>query len=313
MIQEKEKINNLIKGFETIIMYRAKIGNKRAYVKTKPFKVYSGLTGALSAATFKGNADAKRLDTWRMSMVRELGSQERQESYLNSMADFGTLAHLAIVKINNKKELNWEEEQEQAAEYFVASCTKNNIPINRNIIQQQVDEYCKTAASILQFVYDNVMDIHVVEGMCYNDELAIATPVDIVATIKTKQGDKRMSINLKTSEQFNDHHREQVALERYLWNSTYPDFMVKNTALLRGKNWSKKKGIPTYEFEVLDGQTESDLLQYAVKRLLLAKSDESTTYDNVSKFISIFSGVTKLGEVPKLVTVSLEDFWGQQQ
>lgn len=313
IIDNIEKIENLVKGYPTITMYRATFGYKRSYVLQEPFRIYSGLTGALSAATFKGNIESKRLDKWRDKMINHLGGQEAQESYLNTMADFGTLCHMTIVKIKENGKLVWGEEQDEAAKFFVESAKQNGINPNGEVIKAQVAEYCKTAASILQFVHDNVVEIHSVEGMCKNDILEIATPIDFVCTVKDKKGDMRISVNLKTSGQFSNHHREQVAMERSLWNTTYPDFQVQKTALLRAKDWSMKKGIPTYEFEILDSEQERMLLDNAVKRLMLTKENESTTYINFPKTVSMFTGETKLGEVPKLAFKTIEEMWIEAQ
>ncbi len=308
-ITEIEPINNLIKGFTTIQMFRAKFGFKRGYILPEPFTVYSGLTGALSAATFKGDIGSKKLDKWRDKMISHLGGQETQESYLNSLADFGTLCHQTIVTIKETGKLVWSEQQDEAAAFFVRSAQQNSIQVNGEVVKSQVAEFCKVAASILQFVHENVVEIHSVEGMCKSDELMIATPVDFVITIKTKKGDIRVCINLKTSEQFGSHHWEQVALERYMWNLTYPDFKVEKTGLLRGKDWRMKKGIPTYEFELLEEEQETSILKNSIQRLMLCKSHEDSTYLNYQSGLNMFTGETKLGETPKLAFRTIEELW----
>jgi hypothetical protein len=161
-----EIIENLYKtGISTITMYRMNMGNKRFYITQEPFVTYSGLTGALSAATFKGNRDNKRLDSWRQKMQNHLGGQEQQEAYLNSMADFGTLLHMVGLRIKEQGKLVWSYEQEYATKFFEESAKSNGIPVNHEVIRQQVFEYCKSAASLLQFFYDYVIDVYAIEGM----------------------------------------------------------------------------------------------------------------------------------------------------
>lgn len=306
MITKEEIIENLFKSsrIKTITMTRINYGSKRLYVAFNPFGAYSGLTGALNAATFKGNIDNKRLDGWRNKMINELGSIERQEAYLNTMADFGTIVHEVLVRAWEQGYLDWEKEKEYAENYFIGSAQKNKIAINENVLQAQVFEYCKSAASIMQFLYDEVEELFAVESMCKSDVLQIATPVDVVC--KLKNG-KIVTLNIKTSSQISDHQREQVAMERYLWNATYPDCQADVTGIIRPKDWSLRKGVPTYELEILGRQTEDLFLGSALTRLQLCKNDSKSSYINWSNETVEFTGQTKVGEAPKLETKTLEE------
>ena len=310
MITNIEKIDNLIKGFPTITMYRINFGSKRGYVMTEPFSVYSGLTGALSAATFKGNQESKRLGGWREKQQEKLGI-EGAEAYLNMTADFGSLSHEAIVRIKDNGCIDWAYENDYAASYFENSARSNGVTPSAEVIRMQVFEYSKVIASILQFVYEQVTEIHSVEGMTYSDKIQVATPIDITCTLKDKKVDKRVTLNLKTSKQFTAHHREQVCLEKYLWNSTYPDFQVQATGLLRAKDWSIKKLVPTYELELIDEQTEHFMLKDAMSRLLICKDAPDSTYLTFPKTVNTFSGITKAGEAPTLISKSIEQLFNE--
>ena len=304
---EKEEIKNLLvtSKMPTITMFRLNVFGKRVYCSTNPFKVYSGLTGALSAVTFKGNQEAKRLSKWRDKMIDHLGG-EGQQAYLNTMADFGTLTHACIVRAWDNGKLNWEQEQYAATEFFHQSAIENKIEPNPIIIKQQVFEYCKAAASLLAFLHAEVSELYAVEAMAKSDTLEIATPIDIFC--KLKDG-RNATLNIKTSSQFTDSHREQVAVERFLWNTTYNNADV--TGLIRPKDWNMKKGVPTYELEILDAQVQKKLLDSAIARLLLAKDDESCTYLNYPKESKVFTGETKLGENPTFETKTLEQLFNQ--
>lgn len=308
-ITEREEIKNLIQcdKFTSVKMNRIKFIEKRLYAIDDPFKVYSGLTGALDAATFKGNRGAKRLGKWRDKMRSELGA-EGQEAYLNTMADFGTLCHECLVRIKENGGLNWNEEQDYAEQFFYGSAKRHGITPNANVIRSQVFEYCKAAASLLQFVHDNVIEIYGIETMCKSDELQIATPVDMVCRIKEKKGERTVSLNIKTSEQFGAHHYEQVSVEMHLWNNTYPDFQVDATGLLRPKDWSQKKGLPTYEYELLDDP--QTMFENIRKRLLLCMADAECSYINYPTELPVFDGITKAGESPKIVMKSLQEIYG---
>lgn len=297
-----EKIQNLIKGMQTILMYRANIGYYRVYVTKEPVKIYSGITGALDTITFKGNADNKRLDGWRKTMIDNFGRQQ-QEAYVSATADFGTLCHEVLVRIWENRKLNWQDEQDYARDYFIKSCASNNIQVNETVLQKQIFEYCKVAAALMAFISTEVKEIYAIEAMCKSDEYSIATPIDVVCMLNNG---KTCTINLKTSDQFNDKHREQVILENYLWNQTYPDVQAECTALLRAKDWSMKKGVPTYELEIVK-DVDKKIINTIRKKLDIALDSPADTYLRFPREQIAFSGETILGEMPKFNSVKIED------
>jgi len=302
---EKELVENIFKkGIETLQMYRINHANHRLYATSNPFKVYSGLTGALSCVTFKGNQEAKRVSKWRDKMVEHLGF-DGQKAYLNSMADFGTLVHECIVRAWNDGKLDWESEKEYADEYFRESATQNGIEINEIVLQQQIFDYCKNAASLMAFLHAEVSELYAVEGMAKSDLLEIATPIDIFCKLKSG---KTATLNIKTSSQIGDGHREQVAIEKFLWNETYGNADL--TGIIRPKDWNLKK-TPTYELELLDLKDEAKFKDSVIKRLLIAKDDERNTYLTYPKEQMIFTGETKLGENPKIEIKTIEQIFNQ--
>ena len=301
-----ELIDNLVKttNLSTLQLFRVTYRGQRMYIQTTPFEVYSGLTGALAAATFKGNEDSKRLTRWRDKMINQLGGIENQEAYLNSMADFGTLVHECIVRIWRDGRLNWKAEQEYARLYFMESAKANGITPNESTVDAQVFEYCKNAASLMQFIYDQVDELFGVECMCKDDDLMIATPIDLVCKLK----DGRVAtLNIKTSSQIGDHQREQVAVEHLMWNKSYPGLQADVTGVLRPKDWMLKKGIPTYELELLTADDYETFLTDAVNRLKICLRSPKSTYLNFPREIPMFYGATKLGEKPLIKTFTLEE------
>jgi hypothetical protein len=314
LITEVEIIKNLLKTskLKDLKMFRLKFMEKRLYATTKPFEVFSGLTGSLDACKFKGDIESKRIGKWRDKTIATFGSQEAQEGFLGMMADFGNLTHSALVTIKETGGLNWADEQQYAKEFFEASAKKNGFTPNQNIIQSQVFEYCKAAAAILQFCYDNVVEIYGIEAMAKSDDLMIATPIDLVAKVKSKDGDIMVSINLKTSSQIGNHHREQVSVEKYLWNNTYPDCQVVKTGIVRTKEWNTKK-VPTYEYELLKPEDESRFLNSALGRLAICKDDPQSSYLNYQKDVQVFVGQTKLGELPNIEVKTLEQLFNDSQ
>lgn len=120
-----------------------------------------------------------------------------------------------------------------------------------------------------------------------------------------------MGLNIKTSEQFGLHHWEQVSVEMHLWNNTYPDFQIDATGLLRHKDWNQKKGLPTYAYELMDSEDQQKTFEDARKRLLLCLADSECTYMNFPTELPSFSGITKSGEAPKIVTKTLEEIYNE--
>lgn len=302
-----EKIANLIKGYNTIVMYRADIGYQRVYYTKEPFVMYSGLTGAQEAVTFKGNAENRRLNGWRDEFIDTHG-RKAMEDYVDATADFGTLVHQSLVSIHQNQFIDWEQEQQLARAYFVHNCLKMNIIANSSVIDKQVFEYCKAVAAIFQFICDNVVEWYAVEGMCYTDEYKVATPIDLVC--KLKDG-LVYTINLKTSGQLTNKHREQVLMEQWMWNETYKDLQADRTALLRPKAWNEKKGIPTYEFEVVTNDIEDEdscgMLDDFKARLKIALKRSENTYIRWPKTQMVFDGFTRVGEKPTMIQIGMID------
>lgn len=307
MLVEIELIENLFKKskIETITMQRVNAMGRRMYATRNPFKMYSGITGALGSATFSGNIEKKRLNKWRDKMINHLGSIEKQEAYLGSMADFGTLTHECIVRVWEQGNIDFDSENEYAENFFIQSAKKNNIEVNMEVVQAQVYEYGKSVASLMQFLHAEVEELYCVESMCYSEELIIATPVDIVC--KLKNG-KTATINIKTSSAIGDHQREQVAVEKYLWNLTYPNCQAEITGIIRPKDWSEKKGVPTYELEFLKPEQEHLLLNSALNRLRLCLNDENSTYANFPNNIPTFTGVCAMGDMPRIEYKTMEEY-----
>ena len=298
MITHKEKLHNLLKnGIPTIQMVRLRTFGRRIYIKENPFNAYSGLTGALESATMKGDEESKRLTSWRDGMLNELG-RDKTNSYVDSTANFGTLLHESVVRIWEKKYLDWKWEQEYAENYFLETDKKIGINSSLSLVKQRVYEYCKHAASLMQFIHDYIEDIIAVEAMCYSDELGIATPIDVVCKIKGKI----VTINIKTSTTLGKSHYEQVVVEKYLWNLCYPDNQAQFTGLIRTKDWNESK-VPTYELKVLKEEEENKLLEDVLLRLKIAKH----LYYNFNRPSPYFTGSTKIGDKPEIQYKSLEE------
>lgn len=303
-----ELIQNLLKGsvFKGENVKRINYLGRRAYVAETPFRVYSGLTSAMDSATFKGDMSARRLSTWKESMIEKFASIEKFDQFMDATADAGTALHEALVDIWNDQ--MYEFNEEKAREMFMESDKKIGIEHDESLIRQRVLTYHKNVASLMQFVHDEMSDIIAIEVCAYSDEYKICTPLDIV--YKDKKG-VMCAVNMKTSKQISDHQIDQVSFEKYLWNTCYPDYKVEKTGVFRPQDWRLKKGVPTYELKfVSDADERVDLMQ---KRFKACMADPNSTYANFDKTDTYFTGKIKLGEAPKIVTKTIEQAFVESQ
>lgn len=303
-ITEIELIENLLKIGQYEKMHRINYMGKRIYIQETPFKHYSGLTGALSAATFKGDGGARRLGKWRESLVDSFGKQNF-DTYMDAMAEFGTLTHESIVTIKENGKINWSEEEDKAWEYFMRFFKNKEMTPPEGIIRKMVFEYLQQVGSLLQFVYERVHEIYAIETMARWEELQIATPIDIFCSCRpTPKADfKKTTLNIKTSKQIGEEQLNQASCEMDMWNETYGD--AEFTGIIRGKDWKDK---PTFDMKVISVEDANIRLANIKPRLQLCMNDPDATYitNPVSKS---FKGITVAGEIPEIVTMTLQEEW----
>lgn len=304
-----ELIQNLLinSGFKGETMHRANFVGRRCYIRPEPFKVYSGLTGALEASTFKGDIAARRLTSWREMQVQTFGTVDKADANLNAMADYGTFLHEALVEI--WRDQMYEFNAEKAREYFMESDKKLGIPHNESVVTQKVFEVHKGIAALMQFVYDEITDIVAIETMCYSDDYSIATPVDLVGVLKDG---KKVALNMKTSKQISDHQLNQTAVEAWMWNQTYENHKVDYTGVWRPKDWVITKK-PTYEVKLMDGNEINERLKIVLPKLKACLADPDSTYAKFDREVRIFTGTIKLGEAPKIVTKTIQQAFEESQ
>ena len=296
---EKELIENLLKVGRYNKMYRVNFNGLRLYVQEKPFAYYSGLTGALSACTFKGDPDERRLTGWRNSMIDSFGEKNAKD-YVDMTAQFGTLLHAALVTIKNNGCINWDENRDQANdEFYKAGMT------DLRTLKKMVFEYQKHVASLMQFVYERVERIDAIETPAKWEAFKIATPIDFFCSCRQTEKGKfyPTTINIKTASAINNHHFEQVACELAMWNETYSD-KAEYAGILRTKDWTKE---PSYEFKSMQSDVAGILSDKAAAHLRLCLNSPASYYP--SPEYKTFSGVTKIGDKPEIITRTLQNEW----
>jgi len=314
MIEDVEKIIDLTGSAQYKKLFRINYNGKRLYVQTEPFAYYSGLTGALSAATFAGDPGKMFLKSWREGFIDNFGI-EKTNSYVEATADFGSLVHAALVRIKENGALDWNEERDIAEEEFKNTMLKSG-SINLSVVRRMVYDYQKHVGALMQFIYERVDKIHAIEVPAIWEELKIATPIDIVCSCRqTPKGDfEETTVNIKTSSQISPSHMEQIACEMHMWNLTYDNREAEFTAILRTKDWVENK-TPTFEYKSLNYMEASDKAGEVFKRLWLCLNSPSTYFpDPTSKK---FTGVSKLGEMPTIEITGIEDefaeWWTSEQ
>lgn len=306
-----ERIENMLKIGDFIKMYRVNFNGYRLYISETPFKYYCGLTGALSASTFKGNKSEKRLSKWRTEMIDSFGEKNTND-FIGFTADFGSLLHTAAVTIKDKGCINWGEEKDKAINYFVDAYRKRFLEPDLKVIKMQVYEYQKHVSSLMQFHYDMVQEVYAIETPAVWNELKIATPIDEYCLCRqTPKGQfAKTTINFKTSSAIGKHQLDQVSCEMAMWNETYQNNKAVFTAILRTKDWTEGE-TPTYEYKYLSSVEAGINSEKCYKRLLLCLNDEESTY-YPNPVIKTFTGETKIGEKPVIVEKTLEQNWLDQ-
>jgi len=301
-----EKVENLLKIGTFLKMFRVNFNGLRIYIQEQPFQYYSGLTGALSAATFKGDPDAKRLTGWRNSMIDSFGEKNTKD-FVDMTADFGSLLHMSLVTIKEKGCIDWGEEKDRSYEYFINAYKAKNIEPDMKTIKNMSYDYCKHVASLLQFIHERVHEIYAIETPCIWETMKIATPIDLVCSCRpTEKGAfVNTTINIKTSSQISGHQLEQIACENFMWNATY-DFQADNTAIVRTKDWNESKS-PTFEFKYLNKEDSDKIALEAAKRLGICLNSSASYFP--SPISKSFQGTTKAGEKPEIISKTLEEEW----
>jgi hypothetical protein len=305
MIKDIELIENLLKIGTYNKMYRVNYNGLRLYVQEEPWAYFSGLTGALSASTFCGDPDQKRLKGWREGMIDSFGAKQASD-YVAMTADFGTLIHMALITIKEKGCIDWKIEFNRAQVYF-EGCFKDKLIIpDPKVINPMCFEYCKHVASLMQFVYEYVEEIYAIEVPAKFDYLRIATPLDLVCSCRQTPKSKfaRTTINVKTSSQITKHQMEQAACELMMWNETYEP--CEFTAIMRTKDFNEAK-TPTFDFKYMTLEEAKGVAGNAFKRMELCLNSEASYFPNPSS--KSFVGVTKIGEQPVITTTTIEEEW----
>ena len=153
----------------------------------------------------------------------------------------------------------------------------------------------------MQFVYDEVSEIIAIETMACSNEYKIATPLDVV--YRDKKG-VLCNVNIKTSSQIGNHHRNQVSFEKYMWNLTYPEMQIEKTGIIRPKDWKIDK-VPTYELEFV--KDDAERVASLCEKFGCVLRDPDASYDAFRRETRVFTGEIELGGKPQIAIKTLQE------
>lgn len=295
----RELVENLIKSdFKGHRVWRYDFYGRRIYFNPETGREYSGLTGAMSACTMKGDQEEKQLSKWRDKFIDTHG-QQGYKDFLDATADFGSLIHYGLIRIKEDGFIDWKEWNDFAQTYFEGFYKSKGLELDQGVIQSQVFESCKHMASLLQWVYERVDEIKAVEVACMWEDYSICTPVDIVALCRAtpKAKPEWTTVNIKTSSQISQKQLDQSSIENYMWNQTY-DLHCPATGILRTKDW---RTTPSYEYKSADYIGER-VDEWSRKFAIGQK------YFNRPAVVQKFTGITKLGESPIIESLNLKQY-----
>lgn len=309
MITNVELVKDLTGKGEFKQLYRINFNKLRLYIQNKPFNYYSGLTGALSSATFRGSQAEKRIQKWREGFI-DNSSKADLDNFMDLTATFGTHLHEALVTIKEKGAIDWAEERDKAEAVFIHQHGVLGIAPDPVTINRMVYEYQKQVSSMMKFIYERVQEIYAIETPAIWSKTKIATPIDFVCLCKNtpKAPFKKTTINIKTSKYITDHHLKQGACELVMWNETYSkNYLCEHTGILRTVDYREKTG-PSFDYKHLDLGKAIEVSSQIQKQMLLCLEDRDATYYPEPNY-KRFEGVTKVGEDPIIKHMSLEETW----
>ena len=164
---------------------------------------YRGAT-FLSDHIAKMAPEMKFLDSWRRGMTQSL-TQDGFEKWMGSVADYGTLMHtLCDAYIAGNLTYNMVQEE-------VAILVKNSA-IPKDVEHKVLNKMLRNILAFRTFVTSTGAKTLAMEQMVKSDVIFTATPIDMVARINTEDGPCWALLNLKSSENAQN-HEYQCAVE----------------------------------------------------------------------------------------------------
>lgn len=244
--------------------WRAPFGSSRLYFnKIDPF-FYSGLTTPIGRVS-----DKKFLRDAAVRMAFEGRSADEE---WGERADYGSCFHL-LVALHERGEVIFSYDDEEWVKVVDSFIEDGRYYDQRN---KWIDDIKNDFFAYLSWKRDYEVEVHATEIMVANREYALATPLDIVCTMKFNRGRILANVNLKTGDKgFSDDYAIQAGMEAWLFNQHKDE--MRGSFCWRPKDRKRSPG--GYELSKNHYHTDEDSLElytHIAKGVKLFKLNETS-------------------------------------
>jgi hypothetical protein len=190
------------------------------------------------------------LDSWRRRLTRDLGSDEKFDTYLDTLAEFGTIDHYLFDLL-----IRGELTSTKIESVVMQGLEKMGVVEHTRILAAEKAK--KDMLAFSKWIHEHNVEVYATEQVVMHPDLCTSTPIDVVCTgnFSPYKGADRQPcwalVNLKSSERPQD-HSYQCAIEYQLALHSIIDQCKKIADLpvlvmtVRPKVW---KDEPSYEIE----------------------------------------------------------------
>jgi len=248
-------------------------GDMRLYRHTINDKYYTYRRGAtfLSKKIQQVLGETKFLESWRKEFAKTLEKgEDGVNEYVNATADFGTNLHILYnMYIKGGLDMAFIKD------HIIELSNRYNLSPYASIIAEQT--MIKGVLSLREFTIEKEVNVLSIEQMVTDTSINISTPIDIVCTFNFNRKKVIGLINIKSSENQQD-HSWQCLIERFCFMNSFPEFADKDVFVgtLRPLKFKDK---PTYE-----------LKNY---------TDFAKDQENIQTMLSVAKLINKSNPIPK--------------
>ena len=183
------------------------------------------------------------LKQWR----DKLGA-EQADRYRDERAAYGTFMHGLFGELLINRTIDLDDIQEKLKIYI----EQKQLPVDFIFY---ADDLKKDVLAFAQWVADYDVKPLAIEIALVSERKHYAGMIDLVCTLKAKEGRKTAIVDFKSGRNgFTEEHELQLHLYRDMWQENFPEHPIDKVFNFSPKDWRKDK--PTYNFK---DQTESEM------------------------------------------------------
>ena len=183
------------------------------------------------------------LKQWRDKMGAEAADRYRDER-----AAYGTFMHALFGELLINRTIDLDSVQDKLKVYI----EQKQLPVDFIFY---CDDLKKDVLAFAQWVADYEVQPLAIEIALVSEQRQYAGMIDLVCTLKTKEGRQTAIIDFKSGRNgFSEEHELQLHLYRDMWHENFPETPIDKVFNFSPKDWRKDK--PTYNFK---DQTESEM------------------------------------------------------